>query len=297
MILATAAAAAELRIQTEPHFSSNCYDSQDSATISLSDLSVPISGFRLALGIEGASILSLKVEPGSFLQDCQWEYLTWRLTRPESIAQLPHRGSHVTAVLEITGLATVSVSHVPACNTAPGSLDLVNLTFLLATSDQENRCAFLPLRFYWRDCGDNVLYSASSDTVYVADQVLDLSLTPGALTAPFPGFGAPADQCDSSTGKPHVPMFTAVNGGFDLACIDSGSCAGDLNLDGTSFGVDDLIMYVNYFNVGVSAFGVHIAASVAQSDINGDGRTLTPDDLILMARIVFGDFTPPISLR
>jgi hypothetical protein len=54
---------------------------------------------------------------------------------------------------------------------------------------------------------------------------------------------------------------------------------GDINCNGKSYEMADYVMYVNYFIRGLSAFGDHPAASIARSDVNGDGKVLTVADL------------------
>ncbi len=292
--LGVAIQAADLQITTRTHSYVYCTDTQDSASISVSGLAAPISGFRLALGIEETQLSLLQVKPGAFMTGCQWEYLSWRLSHPSSIAQLPFGGSHVTAILEINGFASLSAGHVATCYNSAGPMELVNLNFILATSDHRNQCAFLPLRFYWRDCRDNVFYSMTGDTLYAASQVREGSPVPTPLNASFPGFGAPGSLCDSSVTKHFDPSLAAINGGFDLACTGAEICNGDLNLNGHSFEVADLTVYLNYLTKGLVAFGPNPAQVIPQADIDGDGQ-LTVTDFAEMLAIVLNGARPSNS--
>lgn len=280
--------AADLQIATKSHIYTYCTDTPDSVTVTVSGLTTTISGFRLALGIEEAKVSLLQVRPGTFMTGCQWEYLSWKLFHPTPITQLPFGGSHITAVLEINGQASATAGHVATCNSSPGQMELVKLNFMLATSNKSNQCAFLPLRFYWRDCRDNVLYSMSGDTAYAANQVSEGSPVPTPLNASFPGFGSPAHLCDSSVTKHYDPSLAALNGGFDLVCVGAEMCTGDVNLNGHSFEVADLVMLQNYLLHGLPAFSPHEMGSIPQADLDGDG-IVGISDMTLFVRLVLSD--------
>ena len=51
-------------------------------------------------------------------------------------------------------------------------------------------------------------------------------------------------------------------------------------------------MFTNYFIGGLNAFGTHVNGSVAASDVNADGITLSVADLVYLIRIVVGDALP-----
>jgi len=48
-------------------------------------------------------------------------------------------------------------------------------------------------------------------------------------------------------------------------------------------------MFTNYFISGLGAFGGHIESSIAASDINNDGITLSVADLVYLIRVIVGD--------
>jgi hypothetical protein len=48
-------------------------------------------------------------------------------------------------------------------------------------------------------------------------------------------------------------------------------------------------MFSNYFVTGLSAFGSHVNGSVAASDANHDGLTLSVADLVYVIRVIVGD--------
>jgi len=52
------------------------------------------------------------------------------------------------------------------------------------------------------------------------------------------------------------------------------------------------ITVTNYFISGLSAFGSHIEASIAASDVNADGIALSVADLVYLVRVIVGDANP-----
>jgi len=42
------------------------------------------------------------------------------------------------------------------------------------TNDRTYECQYLPMRFYWQDCGDNAISSISGDTLYIDRGIYDL---------------------------------------------------------------------------------------------------------------------------
>jgi hypothetical protein len=82
------------------------------------------------------------------------------------------------------------------------------------------------------------------------------------------------------------------NGGIGISCDDSVCLRGDINANGIRYEIADAVMYVNYFLSGIFAFGDHVNASIAASDVNNDGSTLSVGDLVLLIRIINGDAVP-----
>jgi hypothetical protein len=67
---------------------------------------------------------------------------------------------------------------------------------------------------------------------------------------------------------------------------------GDINANGVAYEVADAVMFSNYFISGLSAFGDHVTASIASSDANADGMTLSLADLVYLVRVLAGDALP-----
>jgi hypothetical protein len=82
------------------------------------------------------------------------------------------------------------------------------------------------------------------------------------------------------------------DGGVDVACSDSIDARGDINANGLPNEIADAVMLTNYFINGLVAFGNHIESSIAASDVNNDGITLSVADLVYLVRIIQGDAQP-----
>ncbi len=65
-----------------------------------------------------------------------------------------------------------------------------------------------------------------------------------------------------------------------------GTGTGDIDLDGIANSPSDLALFSLYFRQGISAYDIDPAQQVAETDINCDGFTSTPEDLISLARVV-----------
>jgi hypothetical protein len=91
------------------------------------------------------------------------------------------------------------------------------------------------------------------------------------------------------------------NGGLDLICADSIDKVGDINLNLIAYEIADAVMFTNYFLEGLTAFPYHpdygYAGSIAASDCNKDGITLSVADLVYLIRVIVGDAVPYAKLQ
>jgi len=180
---------------------------------------------------------------------------------------------------------------------------LANLRFLVS-NDRTLECSFVPVRFFWYECGDNTLSSADGSLLMVSAAVYDFTAygsafigTSIAKTAGvvFPTYLGAQEECictpnDDPTCKVAArSMVDFQNGGVDIVCADSIDARGDINLNGWGYEIADAVMFTNYFIQGISAFGTHPEGSIAASDTNADGLALTVADLVYLIRVVVGD--------
>jgi hypothetical protein len=180
----------------------------------------------------------------------------------------------------------------PACFGEGLAGSLATLKFLV-TNDRTYECMFVPISFFWFDCGDNGISSITGDTLFLSAHVYGYDLV-GELTG-LPGYGGWQGTGLNCMEGDKIHPDTVVNfynGGVDIVCADSIDRRGDLNLNGIDNEIADAVLYTNYFLYGVSAFFIMLEGQIAASDVNNDGIPLTVGDLVYLIRIITGDALP-----
>jgi len=278
-------------------------------TIDVTDASffgAPIGGFDFLIQYDPSAMMFMSADPGSFLTDCEWEYFTYRFGASGNCGTgaCPSGILRVVAMAETTG---GNLAHHPICQWLEPGDNLVVLHFLVS-SDANLECNFAPIRFIWYDCADNSFSDSTGEFLYISQEVFDFAgfdefhnpiFNPiTGLDNTFPTLtGAPfIDACDMPL--PQFPtkaptrMIHFQNGGLDIACADSIDAVGDINMNAIGYEIADAVMFTNYFLEGIAAFGTHIEGSIAASDTNKDGLTLTVADLVYLIRVIVGDALP-----
>ena len=248
-------------------------------------------GFELLLLFDDSRSHFLTARAGSMLASCDWEYFTYQLFGKDSTtAYQAHSG---TNFLKLSAVASVDGSHVPLCYGQAGEVELAQIDFLVAnqSSVSDVECQFIPLRFFWRNCGDNVIYNSAGDTAHVALDIGEYGVH-GTLNLPFPGMGAPGTDCDTVSDRAAVADIHAINGGLDVACHDSLYLRGDLNLNGIPYEIADAVLLSLYFQYGLGVLPQPMESSIANSDINADGLPLTVADYVFLLRVIFYQLLP-----
>lgn len=272
-----------------------------------------IGGFDLLIGYDASVLLFQKAIEGDIYSTCDWEYFQYRFGPNGNCTN-----ACPTGLLRITGIAETNNGPVHPVAGCPSTfpISLAKLRFFL-TSDRTIQCTFIPIRFFWMDCGDNSISNEDGDTLYVSRQVYDFygygsSADPG-FTAymgiiykdlvpdhNLPTWGGVTEQtnCMFGTAK-GAPIFSLdlYNGGIDVLCGPDIDDPGDINLNGLAYEIADAVMFTNYFVDGLLAFdsdplSEKTQASVQASDVNLDGLVLTVADLVYLIRVVVGDAQP-----
>jgi len=274
----------------------------------------PMGGFDFLIHYDASALTFLMAEPGSLIDTsgCAWEYFTYRFGYNGNCGP----GACPTGVLRVVAIAeTNNGPYHPDCYTNDGSggptstdSQLVVLHFLV-TDDRTFECMYIPIRFIWYDCGDNVISSKSGDTLFISRYVwempFDTTLPPYRIDmlgdGTYPTFYGAQDDCipenpdtvwvDDTTFfvKEPQPQIDFLNGGIDIACAESLDARGDINLNGVANEIADAVLYSNYFIYGLGVFHINFDGQVAASDVNADGMVLTVGDLVYQIRIVIGD--------
>jgi hypothetical protein len=264
-----------------------------------------IGGFDLLIAYD-ASVLSFqKAYEGGIYAECGWEFFTYRYGPDGNCGSGCPSG-----ILRVVGAAeTNNGPYHPNCplgfDTLPQTLAFLKF---LVSNDRTLECQYVPMRFFWYDCGDNTLSNTDGSRLYVSQRVFDIlgidefteELTyqeiqmDGVGYPTFQGFQTDPDcEADKDSVYPGIDFF---NGGFDIICADSIDARGDINVNGVAYEIADAVMFTNYFIKGVTAFGLtkqnHQDASIAASDANADGLPLSLADLVYLIRVVVGDALP-----
>ncbi|MBD3402152.1 hypothetical protein GF420_04600, partial [candidate division GN15 bacterium] len=285
------------------------------------DGSVNIGGFNLLLSYDASALTFLGAEEGGILTECSWEYFTYRtgpfgncgtgcptgMVRLVGIAEYNDGPSHPTCFANGAGTLPNGDPFVATSDSV-----LANLRFLVS-NDGNLECQFVPVSFYWYQCGDNTMSDVSGELLYIersvwryvggdaGDVFADIpdSYTEIIDAPGFPGGAGVPDECaENEPGKPlPVRMLDFWNGGVDIICAGDIDDRGDINQDGLAYTIADAVIFTNYFIFGNQAFvdldvDFPIEAATAASDVNADGLTLTVADLVYLIRVIVGDAVP-----
>ena len=251
-----------------------------------------MGGYDLLVTYDRSALNFQVADPGELLTFCEWEYFTYRTWFWPSYE--PH--FFWGGVIRLVAIADNNdgANH-PECY-APGPGQLAVLTFMV-TENALFECQYVPIKWFWTDCGDNTISSKSGDTLFISRHIYNYTDTLGEypledLYADFPNFTGANATCDIDTGDGKPDLLRIIDfwhGGVDIMCADSIDDRGDINLNGLPNEVADAVVFTNYFIYGFSAFHVNPEGQIAATDINVDGLTLTVGDLVYLVRIIVGD--------
>jgi hypothetical protein len=262
--------------------------------ISVTSGSEQMWGFDLLVAYDASALSFQSAMPGTVYDACGWEYFTYRYGADGNCS-----GGCPSGLLRIVGIAeTNNGANHPSCFDANGET-LATLDFLV-TDDRTFECMYVPIRFFWMDCGDNAIsYHENADPnpytqkLGISDEVVDFSTDMDMAdgSAVFPTYLGAPDVCLEGDKDQPVRFVNFKNGGIDIVCADSIDARGDLNLNGQAYEISDVVLYSNYFVYGIGVF-THYQAQVAASDVNADGIPLSVADLVYLTRVVIGDALP-----
>jgi hypothetical protein len=267
------------------------------------DFTQGLGGFDLLVAYDASALVFQMATEGDIYGACGWEYFTYRYGAHGNCGNACPSG-----MLRVIGLAeTNNGPNHPGCDSPdPGYVQTgqlpISLAYLrfLVSNDRTLECQYVPVRFFWYDCGDNILSNHDGSEAYLSQKVFDFfeygfPFEGGEISgeAAFPTFQGAQEQClferDEKVAKRNVDF---QNGGVDIVCADSIDARGDINLNGLANEIADAVMFTNYFISGLSAFGSHVEGSIAASDVNADGISLSVADLVYLVRVVVGDASP-----
>lgn len=206
-----------------------------------------ISGFELKFVFDAAALNFQAAIPGELFTDCHWEYFNYQF----SLSSLC-RGGYLCGMVDLFVVADINLGR-PLLSDDNCQMELrdegpfVLFTFdFIVTDDRTFECAYVPIRFFWEDCDDNVVKFRSHggfgvEFRTVAKDIYDFDLIGNISndSTGFPTFTGYQRECheqSQSQGAQPLQMLELLNGGLDHVCADSIAVRGDINLDGIAMG-------------------------------------------------------------
>ncbi|MGB5138621.1 MAG: T9SS type A sorting domain-containing protein, partial [Candidatus Zixiibacteriota bacterium] len=272
-------------------------------SISLTHGTEGFGGYDLLISYDASALNFVSAAPGDILTSCGFEYFTYR---PGIFGNCSGHSTCPSGFVRLVAIADMNngANH-PLCygqnKPGPGGpqTDLAVLKFFV-TNDRTFECQYVPIQFWWMDCGDNTFSSITGDTLLIANHVY--AFDAGGEITGDPGFGGwqgilPAINCMNLLAAKYHPdtVVNFHNGGIDIACADSIDAPGDLNLNDIPYEIADAVLYTNYFLYGLAALDANPTyrqAQIAASDCNQDGTVLSVGDLVYLLRVIVGDALP-----
>jgi hypothetical protein len=252
-----------------------------------------LGGYDFFLSYPPNALTLHSAEPGNLLKVEGWELFDYQLYSGDQIDSSHLNFIHIYAIKDIPQI------DIPPDDFLPSSNELADLEFYVS-NNRVLECTFQPVRFYWRNCDDNVLYTLDGDTVAFVDNIYDTARSVEVADSIYiDGWHGPSEDCFTALHHVPVPMVDFINGGITIICggpLDP-SGNGDINVNGLPFEIADAMTFINYFVHGLTAFGGHVESSIFASDVNLDGNPLTVADLVFINRVIVGDVDPHLQVQ
>jgi hypothetical protein len=251
-----------------------------------------MAGYDFLISYEHSlgALTFISAEMGDMLIQGNWEYFTFRF------GPFGNCGSACpSGLIRLTAMAEINngVETADDFDNSEGDNVLAVMKFLVS-NDRTYNCIEAPVEWFWIDCGDNVISSRYGDTLFIERFIYDregdlLPEDPPEGYDLLPGYWGVGDDCLEEYKSFPVRGVDYKNGGFKIICSDDIDATGDININGIPYEIADAVMYTRYFVEGLDAFGAHVEASIAASDVNADGITLSVADLVYLIRVIQGD--------
>ncbi|MEE9442615.1 MAG: FlgD immunoglobulin-like domain containing protein [candidate division Zixibacteria bacterium] len=262
-------------------------------TVTLDDSyeSMEMGGFDFLIAYDQSVLSLVDAQAGALLETCGWEYFTYRHGYDGNCGNgCPSGAVRIVAMAE-----TNNGPFHPTCFSSASGNELAVLKFYVI-NDHNYDCQYVPVTFFWMDCADNAISSKFGDTLFLEDVVYNLEGDIISAHGGFPNALGTDDACltqdEEQTKEYPLRAIDFKNGGVDIICDSLIDDRGDVNMNGIAYEIADAVMFTNYFISGLSAFSTHVEGSIAASDANADGATLTVADLVYLVRVIQGDALP-----
>jgi len=251
-----------------------------------------LGGFDFLIAYDASALTATSVDPGALIDNGKFEYFTYRFGANGNCD-----GGCPTGMLRIVSMRESNDGVMnPYHLTGPGELAVMHF---LVTNDYNFADMYVPIQFYWLDCGDNTLSDESGNWLYLALKVYNHEGEDQTDPAELFGYSGPEGYCYDTvytaeqTFK-NAPIGAVIfrNGGVDIIPKENIDDRGDINLNGIDNEIADAVVFTNYFIYGPGAFTINFEGQKAATEVNGDGIALTVADLVYLIRIIVGDATP-----
>lgn len=252
-----------------------------------------IGGYDILISYDVSVLAFLFADIGEAITG--WEYFTYRQGPFGPCASCPNGLLRFVAIADIND----GPNHPPSSSLSPQGV-LATIKFRVA-NDQTLGDQFVPISFYWLDCGDNAFSDPGGQLLFVDSRIFNAEnnlIWDEFDDDRFPessrpaGLGASDELCTQGDKGEPIRCIDFRNGGICIINPDSIDARGDINLNGIAYEVADAVVFTNYFIVGITAFKFSVAGQTAATDVNADGATLTVADLVYLVRVIIGDANP-----
>lgn len=226
--------------------------------------------FHITLRYDTAYLAFDEAQPGELLTQNSWENFSFEEQSEGIISITASSGSGNTI-----GSAAVG--------------DLVLLDFWLTPPARQD-CRPFFVEFFWDDCDDNLFIDVNSSTAHIESEVYHWGgcyFYQREESLPTPA-GTPDNCLPELSGYSSIARDIKFYGQPVLYMCPESWTRGDIDCDGYPMQPGDYLLYPLYFYYGPTVFTVNLAAQIANTDINNDGRVLTVADWISMYRLMVG---------
>jgi len=237
-----------------------------------------VGGFDFVLGYDESALTITEITPGALFDipgAFEWEslYTSWNIDCFD-----PNCPS---GLIRVIGLADTGIGgHHPLDPEIPDGTTLFTLECEV-TIDLTYEELFIPMRYFWTDCGVNgVAFGSPSTLLAVSDHVYDydgIEITDRDFG--LPGYHGVPDSCfDNPDNPPRFANFR--NGGVHIVSIDSMKLL--VTIDSVAADPGDTTIYVDVHlsnpQDSIAGFSLHVVMS--RPDLVEFGRS--PDDTIAL---------------
>ena len=247
-----------------------------------------MGGYTLVVMYDSNALVPYDVLPDSLPGECAWEPLRYDIGNP-FCDTCPQN------VLRITGEVDLNYTE-NICLWPTGRMFC--LRFLTANNANLHDSS-VSIDFYWRECHDNIFWTAANDTILLGETIFDekgYDITD--YTQSFPAFTGPHSNCvDLLQIEPTAILRSSVFSATRVEFLpwQSSNLDGDLDGNGTPFEIDDFTIFRNFFIYGDSAFLFNPGEQIRTTDIDLDGTDTTLADLVIMYNTMNGHSSPSPS--